>query len=199
MDSFTKLGKVILQFSSSYSNGYPSVKILYDIQEIQRQKPEKYLIIPDFYNFLYIVCFQSAIINLSNILIFGKDTINIYYIRNLILDQNPSLTGKCRTESILALFQSIIYRYSENSDFYSELKVLRDKYIAHVDRSLVTNPKSISKQISLGEIKEAYGYIGELISRLIGEFAINPELIDYQMLDKANLQFRLLTDSLDQA
>jgi len=194
-----KLGMVALRIAISYVDGYTSLKFLIEISEIQNNDPEKFITISEFYNFLYGVCYQSVIINLSNILVDdrNKESINIYYLHTLFENYlRQSLDQKGSTE-LNTTINRIIACYSKSCDFYLGLKELRDKYIAHIDKDRFHSAIGPTKNINLEEIKIAYVSIGNLVSELIYILGIYPELVNFDQLDKANLQFSLIVSNLD--
>jgi hypothetical protein len=194
-----KLGMVALRIAISYVDGYTSLKFLFEILDIQKNNLEKFLTFDDFFNYLYGICYQSAIINLLNILVDdkSKESINIYYLRFLLenfLRQTQDQKGR---EELDKAINTIIEGYSKNCDFYIGLKELRDKYIAHIDKLRFHSAAGPTKKINLEEIKIAYDSIGNLVGKLIGILGINPDLVDFEKLDKANLQFRLIISNLN--
>jgi len=195
VDNSKEMGMAALRIANSYVDGYSSLKFLFEILEIQKNNPEKFLTIPQFYNYLHGICYQSLIINLSNILVDNKESINIYYLHSLInnqLQKNQNWKGSTDLDSTI---NRITGSYSKSSVFYLGLKELRDKYIAHIDKVRFHSAAGPSRKITLGEIKLAYDSIGSLVGDLIGTLGINPDLIDFEQLDKANLQFRLLINN----
>jgi hypothetical protein len=193
-----KLMMSSLRIAMSYVDGYSSLKFLFEILELQQNNVEKYLTIPEFYDYLYGICYQSVIINLSNILVEdrGNQSVNIYYLRSFFEKNLQNNQGQEGNIDLYRTIQGITGYYSTTSDFYLGLKELRDKYIAHIDKVRFHSATGLTKKISLIEIKLAYDSIATLVGNLIGILGINPELIDFDQLDKANLQFRLLINDL---
>lgn len=191
-----ELGMSALRIAMSYVDGYSSLKFLFEILEVQKNEADKFITFSQFFNYLYRVCYQSVVINLSNILVEDKESIHIYYLDSLLEKQckdNKNWGGYSDLHtSILKIADS----YARNSDFYIGLKEVRDKYIAHIDKVRFHSATRLTKTISLNDLKFAYDSIGNLVGKLIGILGINPELIDFDQLDKANLQFRLLIDDL---
>ena len=69
---------LITRIVQSYIDGYSSIKILYELIDIQKQQPEKFITRYSFFTHLYGISYQSAVLNLSNILINNKDSVNIH-------------------------------------------------------------------------------------------------------------------------
>jgi hypothetical protein len=197
LDDSNKFGMVALKIAISYADGYSSLKFLFEILEIQKNNPEKFLTIPQFFNFLYGICYQSVIINLSNILVDNNESINIYYLRSFIKNYIRQTQNQKGITDLYTTINRINECYPKNCDFYLGLKELRDKYIAHIDKVRFHAAAGPTKIIKLEEIKIAYDSIGNLVGELIGILGINPDLVDFEQLYKANLQFRLIISNLD--
>lgn len=196
LDLNDKIMKMALTLSRCYIDGYTSLKLIYEILEIQSNMPNVYLTAPSFYNSLYGVCYQSTIINLSNILVNNKDSIEIYYFKscfNNLIGQNHPFDGH---ETVEKSINKIISNYPKGSDFYLGLKELRDRYIVHIDKSKFNSYSGLDKKITLEEIKKAYDCVGNLIETFFGALGINPELVDFDQLDKANIQFRIMINNM---
>jgi hypothetical protein len=188
----------VSQFARCYIDGYSSLKFLYEIIEVQKNNIDKYSTNYDFFNFLWGVSYQSIIINLSNILVATKkhDSLNIYYLQNLIANQKQYDQNWKDDLDLSRIIQEITGTYSSKKVFYDGLMELRDKYIAHIDRSRFLSQTSPSTYLSLDEIKCAYDSIENLISKLIYSFGIDTEMLNLEQLDKAVFQFRLVIHNM---
>lgn len=196
IDYSNRIGMSALRIAISYIDGYSSIKFLYDMLEIQQNDQAKYLTYPEFFNYLHGICYQSAVLNLSNILVNEKESVNIYYLRSLIEKCISDRQKMTSYRNLYTIIQNVIEVYSEKSGFYLGLKELRDKYIAHIDKVRFHSATGPKNKISLNDIKLAYDLIGNLVGSLIGWLGINPELLDYGQLDRANIQFRLLINEM---
>jgi hypothetical protein len=195
-DYSKELGMSALRIAMSYVDGYSSLKFLFEILEVQKNDIDKFITFSQFFNYLYGVCYQSVVINLSNIFVEDKESINIYYLDSLLEKQFNDNKDWENYSDLHTSIQKISESYSKKSDFYIGLKELRDKYIAHIDKIRFHSATGLSKKISLNDLELAYSSIGNLVGKLIGILGINPELIDFDQLGKANLQFRLLINDL---
>jgi hypothetical protein len=190
------LGMSVLRIATSYVDGFTSLKTLSEILHIQKLEQERYLTFPHFFSYLYGISYQSMVINLSNIIVEDKDSINIYYLSSLIanLNEKSQKTGNySELDQKVANFCTL---YAKDSEFYVGVKELRDKYIAHIDRSRFHHAKGITRSISLDDFNKAYEHLGNLVGSFIGILGINPDLIDFEQLDKANLQLRSLITNI---
>lgn len=192
IDYSNRIGMSALRIASSYIDGYSSIKFLYDMFEIQQYHQDKYLTYAELFNYLHTICYQSAVLNLSNILVNEKESINIYYLGSLIKNSITDKQEMTSYKNLYTIIQNVIEVYSEKSSFYLGLKELRDKYIAHIDKVRFNSATGLKNKLSLNDIKVAYDVIGNLVGSLIGWLDINPELLDFGQLDRANVQFRLL-------
>jgi hypothetical protein len=198
IDYSNRIGMSALRIASSYIDGYSSIKFLYDMLEIQRKDMAKYLTYPEFFNYLHGICYQSAVLNLSNILVNDKDSVNIHYLKSLIEKRISDSQETTSYSNLYTIIQNVVEDYSEKKKggFYLGLKELRDKYIAHIDKGRFQSATGPNIKISLNDIKLAYDSIGNLVESLIGLLSINPELLDYDQLYKANTQFGLLINNM---
>ncbi len=192
IDYSNRIGMSALRIANSYIDGYSSIKFLNDIFEIQQYDQEIFLTYAELFNYLHGICYQSVVLNLSNILVNDKESVNIYYLRSLIKNSITDKQEMTSYRNLLTIIQKVIEVYSDESSFYLGLKELRDKYIAHIDKVRFHSATGLKNKISLNDIKIAYDLIGNLVGSLIGWLGINPELLDFDQLNRANIQFRLL-------
>lgn len=194
-DLVSKIMNMAVIISRCYIDGYTSLKIVFEILEIQSNESEIFLTAPSFLDFLYGVSYQSAIINLSNILVKNKDSVEIYYFQSCLnLINKKQMFGGY--EFVEKSIKEIINNYPMDSNFYLGLKELRDGYIVHIDKSKFNSNSGPNKKIELGEIKKAYDCIGGLIGTFFGAMGINPDIVDFDKLEKANIQFRSMANIL---
>jgi len=196
IDYSKRLGMSALRIAISYVEGYSSLKFLFEILEIQQNELDKYLTFPQFFNYLHGICYQSAVINLSNILVEDKQSVNIYYLRSFFENHIQDNRNLASYSYLYTIIQNITEVYSKKSVFYFGLKELRDKHIAHIDKIRFHSATGLENKISLEDINLAYDLIGNLVGKLIGMLGINPELVDFEQLDKAIFQFRLLINEM---
>lgn len=187
-----------LRIALSYVDGYSSLKFLWEILEVQQNDVEIYLAMPEFFNYLYGVCYQSAVINISNILMDDrkKESINIYHLNSIFENHLSESQVYDGYTDLYTIIQKAIETYSKENDFYLGLKELRDKYIAHIDKARFHSAIEPTHKISLDDIKCAYDFVEKLVAKMIDILGINPELIDFDQIEKANLQFRILIKEL---
>jgi len=195
-DYSNRLGMTSLRIAICYADGYSSLKFLDEILGVQINNQDKFLTFPQFFNYLYGICFQSVVINLSNIIVEDKESINIYYLKSFFENHTQEMKKFEDYKDLYSNIQEITNAYSKECEFYQGLKELRDKYIAHIDKARFNAAAGPKNKISLEDIRLAYAFIGDLVGRLIGSLGINPDLVDFEQLEKANLQFRLLVDGL---
>lgn len=192
-----KILKVTLGIYDSYIAGLSSLRFLFEILEIQKNNLEKFLTVPDFFNYLYGVSYSSVIINLSNILVDSSDSINIYYLSSLLENHFHNNRNIEVYKDLHISLRTVLDGYSKSSEFYIGLKELRDKYVAHIDKKRFQTARGPLRKISIDEIECAFDSIGSLVGELIGTLGINPDLIEFENPDIASFQFRLLINSLN--
>jgi hypothetical protein len=181
------LGLLALVIANCYIEGFSSVKVLREIIDIQNMRMDKYFTVPDFLNFLYGRCFQSAVLNLSNVLIKNNDSVNLYYLQTIFLEFYSKKKCPKECDSLLTSITTLIDQYPKGCNFYTGICELRDKYIAHIDRGKFLSQSGANVKITLDEIELAYNRLSVLIGELISVLDINPDLIDYDQLNRTNL------------
>lgn len=196
-DLFSKILNMALIITRCYIDGHTSLKIIFELLEIQNHKIDSFFSAQEFFNFLYGISYQSAMINLSNILVKNKESVEIHYFQSCFSEYVKELPNPQNYESVKDAVKKIIDNYPINGNFYLGLKELRDKYIVHIDKAKFNSYSEPNNKIKLEEVKNAYDCIGNLIGAFFSSMGINPELVDFEQLDKANLQFRLLINGVE--
>ncbi len=192
-----KLSMKALSIANSYVDGYSALLFMREIFEIQKDNPKKYISYSEFFNLILLVCRKSVIISLSNILIRNKDSITLADFEIFLENNYNHELDNGYYKDLLASIKLILIAYSDDSDFVKELKFIRDKYVAHIDKSAFHSPKIPEYQINMCEFQAAFDVIGSFVGCSVGALGINPELINFHLLDCANLQFRLIVDKLE--
>jgi hypothetical protein len=194
-DIIGKFGLILSQLAVCYIDGYSSVRILGKLLEFQRENPNKYVAMSYFLNHLYALSYQSTIMNLSNIIIHDKDSINIrfmllFFENNLYTANNDEFELNMRMN-----INKLINLYPRESELYRGVKDLRDKYIAHIDKGRLFIPQiELPEKIQITDMKIAYEKVGALIYKIAQDFGINLEVFDYDQWLHINHEFDFIIE-----
>lgn len=188
--------KTLIYLGKSYIEGYSSVLVLEEILKMQRDQTDTYIAYSYIFDYLYGLSYASAVLNISNILINDNDSINIHslikYYKNYVLPLNQRNEDRKNLNNLLKLLDIIPI----SSELYVDIKDLRDKYIAHMDRQRLINNVGYHRYLVVKELKKAYQEIGSLITELFSDNGISLELVNYEQLDAVISELRLIIDNL---
>lgn len=196
-NNFDKLRKKALRVSNSYIDGFSSVKIIIELLDFSTKSSKKYIENISFYDYLYGISFQSMILNLCNILVEDRnnESLNLHDMISFIsIDNFPDCDEYNHLLELHSFISDIVEKYPKSCEFTKSIKELRDKYIAHIDKARFHANVGLKSQTNITEIFNVYGEIGVLVGKFISILEINPELLDFEQLDKANLHFRRLVN-----
>lgn len=119
---------------------------------------------PYFFAGVYDACLREAILSLAKLLVPNKESINIYYLLNIAV-QNPEIFPFVESNKIRDTVTKHQRLLEDLQTFIEELKGQRDQVIAHLDREHINNPnKMLSNQINLTEVEKSFSVLLQLVN-----------------------------------
>lgn len=189
LDNYKQLLK---QLSNSYIQGYTSILIIKELLEVMesgRQIEER-----GFLKELYGMAYQIAVLNLSNLINYDKQSLNLTYLLSEYEKDIQSTFSHNLDKNIHEKLLQLRDLYPKHCKFQDGIMELRDKFIAHQDRARFNAQIRSIQKVSIDDMYLAYCRIGNLLDELDYDFEIYPEDLDLDNHELVINEFKRIID-----
>ncbi len=149
------------------------VRCLQVVQTIRQARSEGYVEEDKFFNIVLDTCMRESLLSLAKLAISEKESITIDYLLNCALE----VPSKGFRNATRAEVESSVLEHRNQLEalapLIDDLKMQRDRVLAHLDRKHVNEPEVMSTiQINLAEIERAFEIFGGIINTYRRYFGI---------------------------
>ena len=170
-----KIFLAYIHLISTFLDGYLSLILFESIVSRlvkERMKPGDDILIST----IYVSTYNSAVLILSNLINSNPDSIDCFYLINIIRDNKKRIENKPKIEELERAINDFEFYLNDSKQFAERIKTIRDKRVGHVDRKIVNDPDAIKLDLPIKyrDMNEKYSTIRshlQTIGNLIGEEA----------------------------
>lgn len=114
---------------------------------------------------VHVSCVESALLGFSKLMSYKKDEISIGYLLNMCNEKWLVFTGVNR-EEVSHTVQRHHKQLAELKPLFQQVKMWRDRAIAHLDRKYVNHPATIAKiqPVDMEYVDEAFILLQDIIN-----------------------------------
>jgi hypothetical protein len=132
---------------------------------------------------VWLSCFESTPLGFSKLMSVKKDEVSICYLLNMSI-KNPSVYTSVSQADVILMSKRHQEKLVELEPLVKQVKMWRDRAIAHFDRKYINDPALITKMqpVKMGEVGKGLIMLQEIINVYRGWLAMGLlKLRDYEL------------------
>jgi len=178
VEVLNRYNKSIFTLSNKLMNCWRTLNIIKRINELAKNQS---CLLEEFeYLFLYLYNMSNeyVFLNFTNIVVHDRESISIHYLSQFYNSEARRYFSMDQDKKLSDLFTELTAHYSSNSQIINNLRLIRDKSIAHIDKKQLFSPNLGFSKITYKELDDELSFCWDKLHAISDYSGLGTEFLE---------------------